>query len=285
MQVHPLADIFPMMTEDELQELADDIKKHGLLHNIVLDADGVLLDGRNRLRACEIAGVEPTFDTYEPLNGGTVEALIVSANLNRRNLTKGQQAVAYAMIYPDASKGGRGKKNSTETLEFSAMRLSQARALLRHSRALAEDVLSDRKKLDAALKQMADEQAASASVDAKMAELRASAPDLADLVDEERLSLSEAHASLVERRNNAARAEANKREAMLRVSESAWLGITAWSSDEFLAELSERFADDEFRKQWLARVRPDAARITEVTAGATALARFLTLAIGEQHNV
>ena len=53
--VHPLAAVFPMMTDDELQDLADDIREHGLLHPIVLDADGVLIDGRNRLRACEIA--------------------------------------------------------------------------------------------------------------------------------------------------------------------------------------------------------------------------------------
>jgi hypothetical protein len=35
---------------------------------------------------------------------------IVSANLERRNLTKGQRAMAMAMIYPEPEKGGRGKK-------------------------------------------------------------------------------------------------------------------------------------------------------------------------------
>ena len=39
---------------------AADIKANGLVHPIMLDVDGkILVDGRNRLKACEIAGVEP----------------------------------------------------------------------------------------------------------------------------------------------------------------------------------------------------------------------------------
>src|SRR4051812_41618555 len=112
-QIHPLAALFPMMTDEELAELADDIKENGLIHPIVLDSDGVLIDGRNRLRACEIAEVAPTFTA---LNGHDAAAFIVSANLERRNLTKGQQAVALAMIYPAPGKGGRGKKSEAGNL-------------------------------------------------------------------------------------------------------------------------------------------------------------------------
>jgi ParB-like chromosome segregation protein Spo0J len=282
-EVHPLAAVFPMMTDDELQDLADDIAQHGLLHPIVLDTDGVLIDGRNRLRACEIAGVEPEF---ESLNGHDAAAFIVSANLSRRNLTKGQRAMALAMIYPDGGKGGRGKKgNPAETADFSERRLRDARSVLRHSRALAEGVLANRISLDKALEQVTEELEATASVDAQLSELRSVAPDLADLVDEERLALGEAYSAMKRRIADAEAAEANKRETMLRLSETAWRSTTAWASQEFLAEISERFADDEFRQQWLARVRPDPARIKEVTEGATALARFLILAVGKQHNV
>src|SRR3954463_16573273 len=93
--VHPAAAVFPMMSEDELNELAADIEAHGLLHPIVLDYDGeVLIDGRNRLEACYRAGVEPQF---RRLNGEDDHlAFIASANLNRRHMTKSQQAIARA---------------------------------------------------------------------------------------------------------------------------------------------------------------------------------------------
>jgi ParB-like chromosome segregation protein Spo0J len=59
--VHPVAALFPMLADDELGELAADIKERGLLQPIVLDAEGRVLDGRNRLAACKKVGVEPTF--------------------------------------------------------------------------------------------------------------------------------------------------------------------------------------------------------------------------------
>jgi hypothetical protein len=281
MEVHPLANVFPMMTDDELQDLADDIKEHGLLHPIVLDADGVLIDGRNRLRACEIAGREPQF---ERLNGHDAAAFIVSANLERRNLTKGQQAMALAMIYPITRQGKRTEGSATAlsvSNKVSTARLSQARSVLRHSQALAESVMARHISLDDALETVAEARRASQSTDAKMAELRAEAPDLADLVDEERLPLDEAHATLVERRNHAARSEANKRENMLRLSEAAWHAITAWASEEFVAELSERLDDTEFRRQWLARVRLDPMRINDILVGAKAFA----LVVKDQSSV
>jgi len=137
--VHPVADLFPMMTDEELADLAADIKANGLIHPIVIDQKGLLIDGRNRARACEIAGFEPTVRMFE---GDDPRAFILSMNLKRRHMSAGQQAMAHAMIYPEPEKGGRGKKskNSTETLGFSAMRLSQARTVLSHSRDVAMEI-------------------------------------------------------------------------------------------------------------------------------------------------
>jgi hypothetical protein len=94
LKVHPTADLFPMLPDDELQALADDIKQNGLVHPIILDHDGkLLIDGRNRLAACKLAGVEPRF---EKLNGHDPLAYIFSTNLNRRDMSKGQKAMIVA---------------------------------------------------------------------------------------------------------------------------------------------------------------------------------------------
>jgi hypothetical protein len=87
--------------------------------------------------ACELAGVQPEF---ELLNDQDPIAFTVSANLSRHNLKKGQRAMAWAMLYPEATKL---KRRSSETKDqgFSEARLSIARTVLQHSRALAEAVL------------------------------------------------------------------------------------------------------------------------------------------------
>jgi len=95
LEVHPAAAEFPMLPQDELDELAADIKEQGLLEPIVLDKDGQVLDGRNRLAACEIAQVEPRFTTYE---GSAETSYIVAKNINRRHLSQGQRAMILAKI-------------------------------------------------------------------------------------------------------------------------------------------------------------------------------------------
>lgn len=206
LKVHPAAELFPIMSDEEIGQLAEDIKANGLIHPLVLDSDGQLVDGRNRLKACKLIDIEPVFET---LNGQDPVAYIVSANLNRRNLTKGQQAMALAMIYPEAEKGGRGKRsgNLKESLGFSAMRLSQARAVLRHSEKLAKAVLQGVTPLDQALEEIKAEENKLNSSEAQLKRLRDAAPDLADQVDEERLKLAEALAAYDERKRSKDSAE------------------------------------------------------------------------------
>ena len=59
--IHPAADLFPLMSEAELKELADDIKRNGLQQSVVFrwtDKDGIqLIDGRNRLDALALLGL------------------------------------------------------------------------------------------------------------------------------------------------------------------------------------------------------------------------------------
>ena len=89
---HPFADIFPMMDEAALAELAADIKAESQREPIHLWQDQII-DGRNRYAACKLAGVEPIFKKIE-FPGGDAEALayVVSRNLKRRHLNAQQRA-------------------------------------------------------------------------------------------------------------------------------------------------------------------------------------------------
>ena len=215
MKIHPAADLFPMMSDEELQELARDIAQNGLIHPIIVDDEGQLIDGRNRKEACRLAGVQPR---YENLNGHDPLAFIVSANLARRNLTKGQQAMALAMIYPEPEKGGRGKKsearNLEETSKFSYRRLNQARSVRRHSLDLAQSVLKGTVSLDDALAQVEEAKQQANSTEAKLKRLHDRASDLAARVAEENLSLDEAMAIFYQREEDLRRVKQAGRQAI-----------------------------------------------------------------------
>lgn len=100
--VHPAADLFPLIEGPEFDELVQDIKAKGLRQPIVLTHDkSTLVDGRNRYRACEAAGVDPVFSTLgarytEPM----ILDLIVSENIRRRHLNPGQLAMLAADLEP-----------------------------------------------------------------------------------------------------------------------------------------------------------------------------------------
>jgi ParB-like chromosome segregation protein Spo0J len=118
-EIHPAAEIFPPLEGEEFIALVDDIKRHGLREPIMRDTHGRILDGRNRLRACRAAGVEPQFETW---NGeGSPVDYVVSANLRRRHLDQSQRAMVAARL-ATMPQGAR-----TDLSEISG-RLSQAEA-------------------------------------------------------------------------------------------------------------------------------------------------------------
>ncbi len=106
---HPLAAMFPMLDDDELDELAADIRRNGLLEPIAV-YDGLILDGRNRYLACQAAGVEPR---YVEFSGTDALAHVVSKNLHRRHLTSSQRAVIALDVLPELERQAKERQIAT----------------------------------------------------------------------------------------------------------------------------------------------------------------------------
>jgi ParB-like chromosome segregation protein Spo0J len=126
-EFHEIADAFPMLEPARIDKLADSIRRNGLRHPIVVFEDKIL-DGRNRYRACEIAGLNPTYVGFDGDWAAAVE-FVADENLERRDLTEAQRQMAAAKLLTL----GRGRPASDTASEP----ISEARAaeLLGTSRA------------------------------------------------------------------------------------------------------------------------------------------------------
>lgn len=118
MTYHEIANIFPLLDEEALTRLTADIAANGLHDPITLHLDGRILDGRNRFRACERAGVTPAYHTWDGV--GSALDFVISRNLHRRHLTDVQRALVAARVanLPRGSNQWNGV-NSTTTDEIS----------------------------------------------------------------------------------------------------------------------------------------------------------------------
>lgn len=116
MRIHDLSSIFPKLDDVAFQALKQDIYANGLRNPIIIKNKEVL-DGQNRLRACEELGIDPVFQEYE---GDDLVEFVLAQNLHRRHLTAGQSAtiVALAQDWSLAHpKGKQPKSNKINDLD------------------------------------------------------------------------------------------------------------------------------------------------------------------------
>ena len=114
---------------------------------------------------------------------------------HRRHLTKGQRAMAVAMISPEpedahesGKKGGRGKKGLGDRT-VSRERLSLARTVIEHAPELCGNVLSGSMSLDKAYETASNRRDGADGEVIRLATLRENYPELADKVVEGDLTL------------------------------------------------------------------------------------------------
>ena len=150
MKNHPIADVWPMMDEAKIQELADDIRKNGQLVPVWV-YEGKILDGRNRWAACKIAGVEPKTQEY---TGDEPTAFAVSLNDRRRHMNKGSLAAVAAELEPhfaaDAKRRQIRKPKAVSVVEKIPQQTpSKAREEAAKSVGVNDRYVSDAKKVKA----------------------------------------------------------------------------------------------------------------------------------------
>ena len=111
--IHPYAEKFPMLSDGELDELAESIASIGLINPIVVDPAGLILDGRNRMEACNRAGVEVQTKVYE---GSDIAEFVIGCNVTRRNMSTGARAMATALVLEADGRreNGRWKRGSVQ---------------------------------------------------------------------------------------------------------------------------------------------------------------------------
>ncbi len=161
----PEAEIFPLMSADELKELAKDIDKYGQRETVKV-CGAEILDGRNRFLAVTkycAAGAELAVEQIAPESR---IAYVLSLNSVRRHLTTSQKAMAAAKSLPFfKAKGkereklskGRGKKGTQKTgdlfigesvdeagrtVGISGETVRQAEAVIKHGSAKLADAVT-----------------------------------------------------------------------------------------------------------------------------------------------
>ncbi len=126
--VHPAAAVFPLIEGDDFDDLCDSIRSHGVQHPAVVRGSE-LLDGRNRMRACERlktegwAGSCPTVEWRD--DGRNVAEWIWDTNAIRRHMDDDGIAMASSVIWPLIAKENEARKASSK---FDSEKAKKARA-------------------------------------------------------------------------------------------------------------------------------------------------------------
>jgi hypothetical protein len=143
--VHPVAAMFPLLQGELYERFKGNIRANGQIEPIIVQGD-VLIDGRNRLRACLDLGIKPLIEEYSPKMDACdrpidVARYILAKNLERRDLTRDQRVMIAAQVHAWAiadrarlrkieggKEGGRGKKKNPNTNRYEGFEEPKTRA-------------------------------------------------------------------------------------------------------------------------------------------------------------
>jgi hypothetical protein len=157
--VHPAAALLPMLSAEELDELAGDIRTNGQRQPIVVlvESNGrrAVLDGRNRLEACRRARVTPLHVSVTSADVPHPALYVLGANVHRRHLSKSSRAMAIAMLSPVGKPGRAATDKTPSNLGISTELVRQARRVLEQRPAIAQQILAGNQPLEPVYRSLA----------------------------------------------------------------------------------------------------------------------------------
>jgi ParB-like chromosome segregation protein Spo0J len=149
---HPACNLLPEMSEEQFRELVADIDANGMRHPIIVDEEGLIIDGRHRHRACQELDRPPSCRKFQGTEAEKI-ALILSENIHRRHLTTDQRAAIAAdlteRLKVAASERPKAGKKTLASFEAKGKATAQAAKMTGVSRATVERAVK-RKKEDPA---------------------------------------------------------------------------------------------------------------------------------------
>jgi ParB-like chromosome segregation protein Spo0J len=162
LEFHDLANEFPLLTDEETSQLADDIKKNGLIEPLVL-LDGKVLDGRNRYNASKLASVKLQPDDVilfeDEYEGQDPVIFVISKNIRRRHLTVGQRAAVASELFKRMAKDGSSAKQrakkAAEAADVAASSVEQAAHIEKVAPEIHKQLKAGKKSLHKAAKEAA----------------------------------------------------------------------------------------------------------------------------------
>ena len=246
MPVFPYAREFPLLTEEEEKELAQDIELNGQQHPIIV-FESQILDGRNRIRALKRTNLhEADVEYFEGTEFQAVEK-VRALNILRRHLTVGQRsAAAYAYLPyeeseakkrklatqnndtgkalaegadpPDQDKKGRARDIVAEKFNLNGRRIEEYKNLALNAEDLSEEVKAGTKALDRATREL---KARKEDREKKLNRLETEGLDLYSQFRQNELTLDEAYVTLMNRHAQAKREAQARSEALYHIQSFA----------------------------------------------------------------
>jgi ParB-like chromosome segregation protein Spo0J len=141
-EVHPVADIFPLMDREAFEALKADIAENGQREPVTFWRNQ-LIDGRNRYLACMELRIEPFTAMIDDDHPDPI-AYVMSLNLHRRHLTTSQRAMVAAKLAnlqngTNQHEAKVGVQNCTPTsTDRAAEMLKVGRMSVIHAKSVAE---------------------------------------------------------------------------------------------------------------------------------------------------